>query len=104
MTQQMKAAQTLRNEMDRTRDYRDSSYLTEIEERQAGVLAFSVRYWGDWEVPADEEDDGDYDWKVPTAATKKKLDEIVRTYSNRFGVKVTWFNEGEKNWLGFEIR
>lgn len=99
----MQAATALRQEVDRRRSYRDSDYLTMIEERD-GVLRFSVRYLGNWEVPADEEDDGDYDWKVPTAATKKMLDEMVATYAGRFGVKITWENEGEKNWLGFEVR
>ena len=102
MVNQMKAIKALRVEVDRLRSYRDSDYLTEIEDRD-GVLSFSVRYLGDWEVPADEEDDGDYDWKVPTAATKKRLDEMVRTFANRFGVKIEWHNEGEKNWLGFVV-
>jgi hypothetical protein len=64
--------------------------------------SFSARYVGDWEVPADEEDDGDYDWKVPTAATKKRLDEIVEMISKRHpGVKLEWQNDGEKCWLSF---
>jgi hypothetical protein len=97
------AADAVRNDVDRMRSYRDSDYLSAIEERN-GALCFSVRYLGDWEVPADEEDDGDYDWKVPTAASRKKLDEMCKTYSLRFGVTVSWHNEGEKEWIGFEIR
>jgi hypothetical protein len=61
--------------------------------------SFSVRNLGDWEVPADEEDDGDYDWKVPTAATKRMLDTLVKKYPGTM-----WENEGEKNWLRFVVR
>jgi hypothetical protein len=62
-----------------------------------GGFHFSARYVGDWEVPADEEDDGDYDWKVPTAASRKMLDEMTKSFG------CTWQNEGEKCWINFFI-
>jgi hypothetical protein len=75
--------------------------INAIEERN-GELTFSVRYIGNWEVPADEEDDGDYDWKVPTVATRKMLDELIARFAKQFPtVQLSWVNEGEKCWLGF---
>lgn len=72
-----------------------------IEDYDNG-FRFSARYVGDWEVPADEEDDGDYDWKVPTVATRKRLDEIVAMVNKRNpGATVSWENDGEKCWLSF---
>lgn len=87
--------QRLRQEVDRLRDGRSADDLSDIEIR-GGVEQFSVRYLGDWEVPADEEDDGDYDWKVPTTATRARLDTLVKKYPG-----TAWENEGEKCWLRF---
>lgn len=71
-----------------------------VEERD-GRFEFAVRYFGDWMVPEDEEDDGDYDWKVPTPSSRRMLDKLVDTFSKKFGVKLVWENEGEKCWLRF---
>jgi hypothetical protein len=65
--------------------------------------AFSARYVGDWEVPSDEEDDGDYDWMVPTAASVKRLNAIAKEYSTK-DVKVSWCNDGEKCWITFTAK
>lgn len=63
----------------------------------ADEFRFSARYVGYWEVPADEEDDGDYDWKVPTAASRKVLDALVAKHG------AAWENEGEKCWIRFSV-
>lgn len=68
------------------------------EKQGNGEYMFDVRDWGDWEVPSDEEDDGDYDWKKPTAATRKAYRELAEQQGARFGVKVEVSVE-EKNWL-----
>lgn len=96
----MLAMKSLWNEVNRLREYRSRDDISDIETDETGTVRFSVRYLGDWEVPADEEDDGDYDWKVPTAATARRLDALVVKY-NVNGVSVTWSNDGEKCWLSF---
>src|SRR6185369_9022979 len=91
--------EALFREVNRLRDYPNDKWgINEIEERN-GQLSFSVRYLGDWMVPEDEEDDGDYDWKIPTPGTRKKLDALVAKYPG-----TEWWNEGEKCWLGFGLK
>lgn len=99
MTNAQRAINNLRREFESIRGLE----LEPIEFRN-GEFSLAVRYLGDWEVPADEEDDGDYDWKVPTASTCKRLDELVDRYNESFGVKMTWFNQGEKCWLMFSVK
>ncbi len=75
-----------------------------IESQPDGSAYLSVRNFGNWEMPSDasdeDEDAGDYDWKVPTARTRAMLDSLVKEYTTP-DVKVTWFNQGEKNWITF---
>lgn len=100
-TNVLKQLTMLRNEVNRLRRYdRSDDYLSAIRDIDAHTIAFDVRYLGDWEVPADEEDDGDYDWKVPTTATRVMLDALVKRFSVA-GVTIRWFNQGEKCWLSF---
>ena len=94
--------EALRREVNTLRQYRDHEELTQIEERN-GVYMFDVRYLGNWEVPADVEDDGDYDWMVPTAATVKNLDKLVEKYHSAH-VQINWVSQGEKCWLTFTAR
>lgn len=63
-----------------------------------------VRYWGNWEVPEGEEDDGDYDWEVPTSDTMTKARKIVADLNGKIpeGWKLD-IQVGEKNWLDFEV-
>ncbi len=78
----------------------DRNEITKVD----GGYQFSVRDFGDWVVPDDEEDDGDYDWKVPTAGTRAKLDKMIAKFQSKHpGVHVKWYNEGEKNWIGFTV-
>jgi hypothetical protein len=93
------ALTALRTEVDRLRAYRSSDDLTAIEGNE-----FRVRYLGAWENPVEAEDDEDYDWQVPTAATVARLDALVADYSRRYGVRLTWTNDGEKNWITFAAK
>lgn len=61
---------------------------------QHDATMIDVRYLGAWEVPAGEEDDGDYDWKVPTAETHKALDAICSRLGYTYSVE-------EKEWITF---
>lgn len=73
---------------------------------RGGELCLSVRYFGGgwgWEVPEDEEDDGDYDWKRPTAATRAKLDALVAARREQIP-GLAWRNDGEKCWVTFFVK
>lgn len=63
----------------------------------------SVRYWGDWVVPEDEEDDGDYDWKVLSIASKMKLKNLIAKFEKDNNCKVD-VQSSEKCWLEFSIK
>lgn len=67
------------------------------------TVSAGVRDWGQWKVPDDEEDDGDYDWKVLTPEWSKKLgkfaDEMEKKYPN---VRVS-IQTSEKNWLDVQV-
>lgn len=70
-------------------------------DRGTGYM-FLTRYFGDWKNPEDAEDEEDYDWQVPTEATRRRVQEIVQRVQARFpAVKLSWVNEGEKNYIGF---
>lgn len=70
-----------------------------INDDDSGGLWFDVRYWGTWVVPADAEDDGDYDWEEPSPETVAKLQQLIREVErNHPNVKIT-FRVGEKHWL-----
>lgn len=63
-----------------------------------------IRYFGRWEVPADEEDDGDYDWKVPTDETARKVDAIIAEHQAKNpNLKIEWTAE-EKEWISVRVR
>ncbi len=87
--------EALRNEIIRIAPYRQD--IGEVHANDGGGFTFETRYVGDWMVPADEEDDGDYDWKVPTPATVKMFDALCE----KFGCR--WFNQGEKCYVDFYI-
>jgi hypothetical protein len=84
-------AQILRNER--------GTEAQDIREER-GELILSVRYFGNWEVPEDAEDDGDYDWKIPTTDTRRRLDSLVAAFQKQIP-GLTWQNEGEKCWIAF---
>ncbi len=66
-------------------------------------ITFSVRDWGQWVVPMDAEDDGDYDWKEMTAKSGAEANRLVQQVKDKFPhVEIDWGGE-EKNWLFFQI-
>jgi hypothetical protein len=92
------------NEVIRIKGMRRSD-VDPIEVTPEGEHWFQARYIGDWVVPSDEEDDGDYDWKIPTDATCKMLTAMVDSVSKHFpGVKLTWQDAGEKCWVTFTAK
>jgi len=77
--------------------------VEEINSHEPAEWGFSFRYFGTWEMPEGEEDDGDYDWKIPTAATRARLETICAKHATKT-VSVAWHFEGEKFWLRFTAR
>ncbi len=66
-------------------------------------IIFSVRGWGQWVVPDDAEDDGDYDWEVMTPKSLKQANDLIEQIKQKFpGIEIDWGPE-EKNWLFFQI-
>lgn len=85
--------------------YRSEDYIQAIEALPGGGYGFSVRYFGDWINPLEEQDEEDYDWQIPTDATARKADQICADIAKRFpSIVPQWVNEGEKNWMGFQVR
>jgi hypothetical protein len=68
------------------------------EKWQDGMMA-SIRYWGNWVVPDDEEDDGDYDWKILTPESSQRANSIVDQVKQQFpNVDIRWSPE-EKEYI-----
>lgn len=65
--------------------------------------SLGIRYWGQWEVPQDEEDDGDYDWQVLSVASSRKLNEIIMSFEKQHKCKVIC-QTSEKNWIECKIQ
>lgn len=63
----------------------------------------NIRYWGRWEIPEGEEDDGDYDWEVLSDASSKKLKDIITSFEKANRCKV-FYQTSEKNWIEFSIK
>lgn len=74
-----------------------SYQMTDAAQMNGNVATAAIRDFGQWVVPADEEDDGDYDWCVPTDKTFADASRIIARHEVP-GVKIT-LNIGEKNWL-----
>lgn len=66
------------------------------EGMQAGI-----RYWGDWQVPEGEDDDGDYDWKEPTPASSARGKALVAEVQKQFPNVELSASAGEKEWINF---
>ena len=45
--------------------------------------SLSVRYWGKWEMPEGEEDDGDYDWEVLSKSSQAQLKSVVTKFEKK---------------------
>lgn len=62
-----------------------------------------IRYWGKWEMPPGEEDDGDYDWEVLSDESGKKADTIVKAAQAKHADLKIYWTTSEKNWLEIQI-
>lgn len=84
--------------------HKNSQYCTwdpiEKSHGQNG-MEFGVRYWGDWVIPDGEEDDGDYDWKVPSERTRTEVKRAVDAAQKRHPKVKLSYSTGEKEWLYF---
>jgi hypothetical protein len=102
------AIYALHREISHTSHYTGSDYLQDPQLnhwREPNGWSFDVRYWGQWENPADAEDEEDYDWQVPTPDTVKRLNDLVARARKQFPtVEITWRDEGEKNHLTFTAK
>lgn len=65
--------------------------------------SLEVRYWGNWVVPEDEEDDGDYDWKKLDDKSSKELDELIKKFEHDRNCKIE-VDGSEKCWLSFRVK
>jgi predicted NUDIX family NTP pyrophosphohydrolase len=84
---------------------KDSRLLTfEILQSREGSPELAVRDFGKWVVPDGEEDDGDYDWQVPTANTWNAVEQLVADVKRQFPAIVIAPYTGEKNWIYFAVR
>ncbi|QIG72847.1 hypothetical protein EVB97_307 [Rhizobium phage RHph_Y65] len=60
---------------------------------------FDVRYWGSWEVPDGEDDDGDYDFEELTNHSYKSLQNIVNPIIKKYPKLNIYYQTGEKNYI-----
>lgn len=58
-----------------------------------------IRGWGNWVVPDDAEDDGDYDWEEPTQKTIEQSRAIVMKIASRHPDVTLELETSEKNWI-----
>lgn len=68
-----------------------------------GKFRGSIRYWGDWVNPENAENEEDYDWKVLSKKSYKKLTDIVNCLNKKFKKAKITFMTSEKCWLDFEV-
>lgn len=66
----------------------------------------AIRYWGDWKVPSDIDEDEieDYDWEELTPEWMSKLGEIRRKLQSKYTDIIIYIQTNEKNWIDIEIR
>ena len=69
---------------------------------QSDKDSLSIRYWGKWEMPEGEEDDGDYDWEVLSKSSQAQLKSVVTKFEKENKCKVD-YQTSEKNWIEFSI-
>ena len=65
-------------------------------------VSFAIRYWGNWINPEEARYEEDYDWKILSPDSRKRLDELVKEFGERYNVIITAIPE-EKCWITFEI-
>lgn len=71
-------------------------------ELYGGKLMADIRHWGQWNVPDDEEDDGDYDWKELDKKSSTSLDKKVKEFAKLNKVKIEW-KTGEKEYISLHF-
>lgn len=72
-------------------------------EPQGKGLMSDMRYWGDWEMPEGEEDDGDYDWEVMTKKSFKEADALIKKLQQEYPEFNIRFSTEEKNWITLHV-
>jgi hypothetical protein len=68
------------------------------------AVSFDTRYWGQWEVPAGEEDDGDYDWKELSDQSSKDLLAIKTKVCSQFPNVAIDFEDSEKEHITIHVK
>lgn len=64
----------------------------------------SIRYWGKWVTPAQEEDEEDYDWQELSSDSAKKIENYAKEFEKKHkGIKIK-FSSGEKNWIYIHVK
>lgn len=76
-----------------------------IQPRQYNQPGFSVgvRYFGVWEMPEGEEDDGDYDWEVLSQKSRNDLARLIDKVSTQYPKMKFSYSTEEKNWIELNV-
>ncbi len=83
--------------------YDEPSEVTQgLTFRKETEVSFDIRYWGTWVNPEEARYEEDYDWKILSPDSRKRLDELVKDFGERYGVTITATTE-EKCWITFRI-
>ena len=67
--------------------------------KEGNQMMIEFRHWGSWEMPQGEEDDGDYDWEVPTDATGRAAEKIAADLRKKFPKFTIEFSFEEKKYM-----
>lgn len=83
---------------------RKSSYDYESVEIKENNVEISFRWWGDWVIPADaDEDEMDYDWKILDKSWGKIMQDIINKFKKDYpDLKFSW-STGEKDYIYIDI-
>jgi hypothetical protein len=102
-------AKTVANEI--LRAFKAPGTQTQDPEAEGNGWSFGVRDWGKWESDYEnhDSDDGD-DWdqdddqQVLSAASKKQLQDKMKTFISKYTKLHINVQTGEKNWLEFIVK
>lgn len=81
--------------------------ITTKAELQGSYVVGSIRYWGTWDFPDDEDgedDDGDYDWKVLSQESNKTLNDIIQKANMGISGNKLEYEFSEKDYIDISIR
>ena len=79
------------------------STMSQESEMNGSWAIASIRYWGTWEIPEGEEDDGDYDWEILSEASCKIAKDIIDAASKKYPDMKIVFGTEEKNWISIQV-